>query len=349
MRERIDGVDVIRTWIFASPKEAFWSRLLNFGSFCASAAMGGLAAARPDVIYCIMPPLPLGVSAEFLGLVKRAPVVANIQDIYPDIAVALGFLRQRPIISFFQWMERFVYRHSAGVVVISDGFRENLLDKGVPAEKVHVVPNWADPDLIRPSPRDNAFREELGVGERFTLIYSGNLSHNSNVEPVIGAAEILQGEPFAFVIVGDGVHKDALVQKAGEKQLQNVQFLPFQPWETYPQVLAAADISLVTLNTQAAMASVPSKVFKIMASGRPVLAITTKGNEVHRLVTEAGCGLYVPPDDAVGLAQALRHAASHRDELARMGANARHYLEEHFVRAKCVAQIEDLLERAAER
>ncbi len=349
MRERLDGVDVIRTYIYASPNEALWSRALNFGSFCASAALGGLAAPQPDVIYCSIPPLPLGLSAGFLGLVKRASVVVNVQDIYPDIAIALGFLRNRLAIRFFRWMERLIYQYAAAVVVISDGFMENLLGKGVPPQKVQVVPNWADPDFIRPGPRENAFRQRLGVGELFTLIYSGNLSHNSNVEPVIEAAELLQGEPFAFVIVGDGVRKVDLERKVREKRLKNVWFLPFQPLEDYTQVLTAADMNLVTLSTQAAMASVPSKVFKMMASGRPVLAITSNGNEVHRLVTQANCGLCVAPEEPLSLAQTLRYAAVHRDELERMGENGRRYLEEHFSRQKCVAQIEEILERAAKR
>jgi colanic acid biosynthesis glycosyl transferase WcaI len=349
LRERIDGVDVIRTYIYASPDEALWSRALNFGSFCVSAALGGLAAPRPDVIYCIMPPLPLGLSAEFLGLIKRAPVVVNIQDIYPDIGIALGLLRNRLAIRFFQWMERFIYYQAAAVVVISDGFKENLLGKGVLAQKIHVVPNWADPDFIRPGPKNNPFRRRLGLDDRFTLIYSGNLSHNSNVEPVIGAAELLRDEPFAFVIVGDGVRKTDLERKVREKQLKNVWFLPFQPLEEYPQVLTAADMNLVTLNTQAATASVPSKVFKMMASGRPVLAITVEGNEVHRLVSEANCGLCVPPDDPVSLAEALRYAAAHQDELECLGENARRYLEEHFSRQKCVAQIEAILGMVAKQ
>jgi colanic acid biosynthesis glycosyl transferase WcaI len=349
MQEKIDGVDVFRTYIYASPNEALWSRALNFCSFCASAALGGLAVPKPDVICCIMPPLPLGLSAEFLGLFKRAPVVVNIQDIYPDIAIALGFLRNRLVIRFFQAMERFIYRRAVAIIVISDGFKENLLGKGVAPSKIYVVPNWADPDFIRPGPKDNSFRRQLDVGDRFTLIYSGNLSHNSNLEPVIGAAELLRDEPFAFVIVGEGVRKAHLERTVQEKQLNNILFFPFQPLELYPEVLRAADMNLVTLSTQAAMASVPSKVFKIMASGRPVLAITVQGNEVHRLVSEAKCGLCVSPDDPVALAEALRYAAAHQDELERMGKNGRRYLEDHFSRPKCVAQIEEILVKAARR
>jgi len=343
MREQLGHIKIIRTYIYASPNEALWSRMLNFGSFCASAALGGLIAPKPDVIYCIMPPLPLGISAEFLGFIKRASVVVNVQDIYPDIAIALGFLRHPVIIRFFQWMERFIYQHAKAIVVISEGFKGNLLGKGVPPQKIYVVPNWADPDSIRPGPKDNPFRKSLGLDDYFVVIYSGNLSHNSNLEPVIEAAELLRDESFAFVIVGDGVRKPALERKVQEKGLKNVWFLPFQPLDVYPQVLTAADMNLVTLNTQAAMASVPSKVFKIMASGTPVLAIAAKDTELHRLVIEANCGLCVPPDDPVALAEALRYAAAHRDELEYWGTNGRRCLEERFSRQKCIGQIETIL------
>jgi colanic acid biosynthesis glycosyl transferase WcaI len=346
MRERMDGVEVVRTYIYASPNEGMLSRTLNYGSFCATAAIGGLFAPKPDVIYCVMPPMPLGVSAEFLGFAKRAPVVVNIQDVYPDIAVAVGVLRNRLLIRFFEWMERAIYRRAASLVVIADGFKENIIGKGVPAEKVHVVPNWADPDEIVPGSKDNAFRRRLGIGDRFSLGYSGTLGYNTNLAPVLGAAEMLKDEGIAFVIVGEGVKKAELEETARVKNLDNVQFLPFQPLDIYPQVLTAADINLVTLSRQASMASVPSKVFKMMASGRPVLAITIEGNEVHRLISEAQCGMCVPPDDPAGLAEALRYAASHPEEMERMGMNGRRHLVERFARKDCVARIAAILEEA---
>ncbi|HEY70214.1 MAG TPA: glycosyltransferase family 4 protein [Anaerolineae bacterium] len=345
MREQMDGVDVVRTYIYASPNEGMLSRTLNYGSFCASASIGGLFAPKPDVIYCVMPPMPLGAVAAFLGWVKSAPVVVNIQDIYPDIAVAVGVLRNPLMIRFFEWMERFIYRKAASIVVIADGFKENIVGKGVPEEKVHVVPNWADPDEIQPGPKDNPFRRQVGVGDRFTLSYSGSLSYNTNLDPVLDAAELLADEDFSFVIVGDGVKKVELERRAQELGLNNLQFLPFQPLERYPQVLAASDMNLVTLNQQAAMASVPSKMFKMMASGRPVLAITMEGNEVHRLIHDSDCGLTVPPDDPVKLAEALRYAASHPEEMERMGRNARTYLMEKHARRDCVGRIEAILKK----
>jgi colanic acid biosynthesis glycosyl transferase WcaI len=347
MREQMDSVEVVRTYIYANPDEGILSRTLNYGSFCASAAIGGVFAPKPDVIYCVMPPLPLGVSAEFLGFLKATPVVVNIQDLYPDLAVAVGVLRNPLLIRFFEWMERVIYRRAASVVVIADSFRENIIGKGILESKIHVVPNWADPEEIQPGVRQNTFREQLDVGDRFTLTYSGSLSYNTNLDPVMDAARILENEAFAFVIVGDGVRKSELIRQTQKHNLSNVNFLPFQPWERYPQVLAAADMNLVTLNRQAAMSSVPSKMFKMMASGRPILAITMQGNEVHRLVQDAECGICVPPDDPQGLAQALRYAANHPREMERMGENARKYLVENFARRDCVSRIEAILKEAA--
>jgi colanic acid biosynthesis glycosyl transferase WcaI len=347
MRERIDGIQVIRCWIYASPNQSLWSRALNFGSFCSSAVFGGLLASGPDVVYSILPPLPLGLTASLVGLAKHAPVVVNIQDIYPDIAMALGILRNATAIRFFRWLEKAIYTRVAGIVVISAGFRENLLAKGVGPSKVHVVPNWADPAFIQPGPKHNSFRNELNLDNQFLLVYSGNLSHNSNVEPILHAADRLRGELFSFAIVGDGVHKPVLQRLAQEQGLDNLHFLPFQPLSRYPEVLLAADMNAVTLNSQAAVASVPSKIFKQMAAGRPILAITTFGNEVDRLIKEAECGLCVPPDDAAALVEALRWAEAHPKELAQMGTNGRRYLEQHHSRSRCVSQIEALLGEVA--
>ena len=343
-REIIDGVTVHHTWIYASAEKSFWRRALNWGSFCLTSLFWGLVKiGKTDVIFDILWPLPLGVTGRMLGRIKGARLVVNVQDMYPDVAVSLGLLRNRHIIRFFQRMEKWIYDRSDRVVVISEGFRENLLGKGVPDEKIAVVPNWADPDYIRPGPRENSFRDGLHIDGRFALIYSGGLGHNTNLEPLLGAADSLRHDPFAFIILGEGVHKAKLQRMAAEMALDNVRFGPFEPIERYAEVLRAADMNLVTLNNECTLASVPSKVFKQMAAGRPVLAITAEGSELHRMVTEAECGLCVPPEDHAALADALRWAAAHPDELCEMGRRARSYLERYHTRSRCVRQVESIL------
>jgi colanic acid biosynthesis glycosyl transferase WcaI len=198
-RETYNGVPLIRVWIYATASKKFWPRVLNFGSFSATALLGGLLTnTRPDVLYVMMPPLTLGAAGVLLGAAKRARVVVNVQDIHPYAAVAMGVLKNRRAIRLFEWLEKWIYRHVDHIVVISRGFRDNLVEKGTPADKISIVPNWADPDFIQPGPRDNSFRKEIGAEGRFVLVYSGGLTHNSNLEPVLGAADLLREEPFEF-------------------------------------------------------------------------------------------------------------------------------------------------------
>jgi len=349
-RETVDGMDIIRTFTYATPSKSFWARVAGFGVFCLSAAPGYLRWRRPvDVVYAILPPLPLGVSAWAIAKASGARLVVNIQDIYPDIAVALNYLTNPAAVAFFRRMERWIYRRADRIVVISEGFRQNLMGKGVEAAKLRVVSNWADPDQIIPGPADNPFRRETGANSELLVVYSGGLTHNADMEPVLDAAAQLRGLPVRFAIVGDGVRKQFLVDKAAAAGLDNLKFYPFQPIERYGEVLAAADITLVALNSAATFASVPSKIFKQMAAARPIVAITNPGNELSRLIEDAQCGVTVPPGDSARLADLLRQAADQRDAFAEMGRRGREYLERYCSRKGCVERVEAALAEACTR
>jgi colanic acid biosynthesis glycosyl transferase WcaI len=344
-RETIDGIEVIRTFTYATTGKSFLARTAAFGVFCLSAAPGYLRYwRRVDVVYAVLPPLPLGVAAWAIAKASRAQLVVNVQDIYPDIAVALKYLTNPTAVGFFRAMERWIYDRSERILVISEGFRGNLLAKGVSSGKIRVVPNWADPDEIRPGPSDNAFRRETGAGNGELLaIYSGGLTHNADLETVLDAAARLRSLPVRFAIVGDGVQKQDLVNKVAAANLDNIRFFPFQPIERYGEVLAAADVTLVSLKSAASLASVPSKVYKQMAAGRPIIAVTNAGNELSRLIEDAQCGMTVRPGDAQGLAAVLQSALERRDAFARMGCRGRAYLERNCSRQVCVSQIETTL------
>jgi colanic acid biosynthesis glycosyl transferase WcaI len=347
VREKLDGVRIIRTWIYASREKKFFPRAWSFGSFCATAMLGSALAPKPDVVYCVLPPLPLGASAQLVATLRGTPTVINLQDIYPEIAVRLGYLRNRRAIRFFEAMERFIYRRASRIVVITESFRENLLRKGVAPEKLHVIPNWADGDEIRPGPRENDFRARAGLNGEFCVVYSGGLGHNSQLDPVIEAAKITSGEPHRYLIIGDGPRRAALQARAAELSLHNVRFLPYQPAELYPQVLAASDVQIVSLHPAATDMSLPSKALKILASGRPMIAVARKDCDLTRLVRAAGCGFTVEPDDAEGLADAVRRLAASPPTQKAMGVNARRYFLQHFERGRCVDKIESVLTEAA--
>lgn len=179
------------------------------------------------------------------------------------------------------------------------------------------------------------------------MVYSGGLTQNSDLGPVLQAAAQVKAEPVRFVIVGDGAQRERLQRMALELRLGNVQFLPFQPAERYSEVLAAADCTLVTLHSQATYASVPSKIYKQMAAGRAVLAITNGPNELTRLIQEANCGYTIQPDDPAGLADVLRNCTGARDQLSWLGRNGRTYLERQCSVDVCVDRIEQVLCEAA--
>jgi colanic acid biosynthesis glycosyl transferase WcaI len=343
-RETVDGVDILRTFTYATPSRSFWARLAGFGAFCLSAAPGYLRWRRPaDVVYAILPPLPLGVSAWAIAKASGARLVINVQDIYPDVAVALNYLTNPAAVALFRGMERWIYRRADRIVVISEGFRQNLMAKGVTASKLRVVPNWADPDQIVPGTADNAFRRETGTNGELLVIYAGGLTHNAEIEPVLDAAAELRDLPIRFAIVGEGVQKQSLMERAEASRLKNVRFFAFQPIERYGEVLAAADATLVTLNSAATFASVPSKIYKQMAAARPIIAVTNPGNELSRLVMDAQCGVTVPPGDSLRLADVLRQALNQRDALAEMGRRGRMYLERNCSRKRCVTRVEAAL------
>lgn len=342
--EVLDGVHVIRTWSYISPSKKTWPRLFHYGTYSTTAFYGGLAAGRPDVLVSFSPPLPLGLSAWLLSRIWRTPWILQLEDLYPDAAIAAGVMRNKRIISFFLGMEKFLYRNSQHISVISEGFRQVLLAKEVPSTKIQVIPVWADPDEVCPGSQKNSFRHEHGLDDKFVVMYAGNLGWTSCLEDALHAAKILREETeIRFVIVGEGVKKEVLEAEKLDKQLTNVIFLPYQPRETFPEMLVAADIILVTLNAGAALSSLPSKVFSGMASARPILAVTPLGSGLACVVAEAACGWVVPPQSPVELAMVIAHLRNHKSLLTPAGQNGRAYLEKHYSRNGCVDAYEKML------
>ena len=334
------GIKIVRTFVYATPSKNFYPRILNFGSFCISSLIGGLLIIdKPDVVYVWLPPLPLGIIGAVIARWKKSRLVVHVQDIYPKAAVQHGILRNRRAILFFEKMEKWIYQRADILIGISEGFREHFIRTGVNDTKIQVVENWANPDSIVPGPQKNSFRNRVNKEDHFMIVYSGGINNNANLDPLIQAAEALKEETFLFVIIGDGQYKERIRQMVTERSLRNVQLLPWQPLKDYPDVLRAADINVVTLSSQSAETSVPSKVYKQLAAGRPIIAITPDKNELFRLVTEAQCGICVPPDDAQAVVRILRWSLLHPHELHEMSLNARVYFEQHHTLQHSVGKI----------
>lgn len=344
--EILDGVRIVRTWSYISPSKKFWPRILHYGTFSATAFYGGLLAGKPDILVSFSPPLPLGLSAWSLSRLWHVPWVLQLEDLYPDAATAAGILTNKRVIAFFSAMERFLYRTATHISVISEEFRRRLLEKDVPVSKLEVIPVWADPDEVHFLPKQNRFRRENGLAERFVVLYAGNIGLTSCLEDVLGAADILRGQPdIQFVIVGEGVKKVSLASGARSKNLKNILFLPYQPRELFPEMLAAADLNLVTLAPSAALSSLPSKTFSAMASARPILAVAPAQSEIAQIVQKAGCGWNVPPGSPEILSQTIVQWKTQESLLQKMGLNGRAYFEQYHTRQYCVDAYEKMLLR----
>jgi colanic acid biosynthesis glycosyl transferase WcaI len=302
-------------------------------------------AKKPDIIFCYSPPLPLGITAWLLSRFRHIKWIFRVEDLFPDAAVAAGVLNNQVVISFLSKMEKWLYRKADHISLISEGFRKNLLAKGLPNEKVSVAPVWADPDVITPLPKENNFRQIYGLLGKFVVLYAGNLGFTSALEDVIAAASLLKDElEIVFLLVGEGVKKAALVQKA--QDLSQVVFLPYQPRSSVGEMMSAADISLVTLNAKSSPYSLPSKVFNIMASGRPLLAITPDISEVAQLVELAQCGCNILPGYPEELAKKILEIKQNPKRQAIWGENGRSYLLNHFSRKICLDMFESTLQQA---
>jgi colanic acid biosynthesis glycosyl transferase WcaI len=342
--ERLDGVRVIRTWSYISPQKSFWPRILHYGTFSLTALYGGLLAGKPDVIISYSPPLPLGISAWLLSRLTRVPWVLQLEDLYPDAAVAAGMLRSPRAIRFFARLERFLYRKADHISLICESFRANLLQKGVPAQKISLIPVWADPDVVRPLPKENHFRSQHQLNGNFVVLYAGNFGLTSCLEDIVSSADALKDHPeITFVLVGDGVKKEELEKRARNLRLRNILFLPYQPREIFPEMLSAADIALVTLNSQSALFSLPSKIFNHMASARPILAVAPQDSEISSLVNQAGCGMVAPVGKPLQIAQTIQGLQQNPSRLDIMGYNGRRFLETRYARSQCVSQYEKML------
>lgn len=311
---------------------------------------GGLFLERPDVILVYSPPLPLGVTGFWLGLIKRCPVVVNIQDLYPQTVIDLGLLKNKFLIAVSRRMERFIYRRSDAITVHSTGNQAYVRANGANDNLVEVVHNWVDTDGIKPAGKENDFYCKYGLEGKFVVSFAGVMGFAQGLDVVIGAADILKElKELQFVLVGDGVKKPVLEAQAKEKNLANILFVPTQPLSIYPQILHASDLCLVTLKKDLATPVVPGKMLSIMAAGRPVVASLPLGGDAPKIINECRCGVAVEAGRADQLASAilkLYNNQSLREEMGRAGREAAVML---FSRASCVDRYEQIFNSLTRR
>jgi colanic acid biosynthesis glycosyl transferase WcaI len=344
--EKRTGVRVIRVWSYITRKKKFLPRALNYGTFSATAFWGGIAAGRPDIIFSYSPPLTLGLSVYALARIFHIPWVLRVEDMYPEAAIVSGVLTNQKAIRFFSSLERFLYRKADHVSLISEGFRKNLLEKGVPSRKLSVEPVWVDSDSVFPQPKENRFREKFGLTGKFVILYAGNLGITSDLETVLEAARMMNHQTeIVFLFVGEGVMKEKIQKKTAKLNLKQVRFLPFQAREIFSEMMAAADLGLVTINSASARFSLPSKAFSVMASGRPILGVSPINSELEELILGNHCGVNSSPNHPGDLVENILELKNNPETARMMALAGREAVVSHYSRKRCVNKYEKLFEQ----
>ncbi len=351
---------ITRVHPFPTDKRNIPARAAGFAGFTVLSTALGLAGrrdARPDAVLAMSPPLTLGGAGWLAARRWGVPFVFNIQDVFPDVAVEVGAISNPRVIQLASWLERWSYRRSDAVTVLSDDLRDNLVDKirgTVPDahDRIRVIPNFVDTARITPrDPDEGPYRAEHGLTGKRVVMYAGNVGFSQSLELVVGAARTLGARSdmadVAFVVNGGGSARAALEEQAAG--LDNVVFVDFQPKERLPEVLAAADIHVVPLRRGLARSSVPSKTYSILAAGRPVVASVDDGTEVARVVERARAGLAVPPDDPEEFTKALATLLEDPDRAREMGRAGRAFVEDWASPAAIAERYEALFDELRSR
>lgn len=323
-REALDGVQVVRVPHVVDRSQSALRRLVSYTSFAAMAvAVGGPAVPRPDVIWTYQ----VGLPGVLLSALKGAPLVHEVQDLWPEWGrtAQLSGLKGG-LYRLLDAQERWIYRRAAAVTTISDGFCRALQAKGVPAERLHLIANWANEAHFRPVPRDPELGRREGLLDRFNIMYVGNVGTAQGLGLVLETADRLRDLPdLQFVVIGDGVERRALEVQAAERGLSAVRFLGSRPPDAVAGYLAYADaVLLPLLRNPVYEITIPSKTYAYLATGRPILV--SAAGDAAELVRSAGAGLVCPPEDPDALAQAIRRMVEmppeQREALGQAGRQA---------------------------
>jgi len=349
-REMVDGIRVWRVWTFVAANRGMWRRGLNFASFMVTASLAGLCLRRHDVLVATSPQLLCGLAGAMVSALRRTPFVLEIRDIWPESITTVGGAGDKTlIVRLLERIERFMYSRARRIVTVGEGYKEQLLRRGVPAERIGIVTNGVDKDLFGSVPTESSVRLRYHLDDRFVCAYVGTIGMAAGLEVVLRAAALLRQRSrtdVVFLVVGDGATRDGLEKSAREQGLDSVVFTGRVDRGMVPEILAAADACLVHLRRQALFESVlPSKIFEAAAMGKPII-LGVKGHAAD-LVANAECGICIEPDDPEGLVRAAVRLSDDTALRGRLGESGRRYVNLHFDRDRLSRDYLDILQAVA--
>lgn len=346
-KQMIGPIRVLRAYTYPSLHRSFVWRVVSFLSFMVTSVWAGLRAGPVDLVMGTTPPIFQAISAWLIAFLRRRPLLLEIRDLWPAFAIDMGVLTNPLLIRAAQWLERFLYSQATHLLVNSPAYRDYLLQKGIPAYKITLIPNGVSTDQFDPQATAPQLRQQWGLNGEFIVTYAGALGLANDIPTILrAAAHLRNGDHIHVMLVGDGKERGKLEAMTKELGLTNVTFTGSVPKSQMPAVLAASDACLATLqNIPMFTTTYPNKVFDYMAAGRPtILAID---GVIRKVIEESAGGVFVPPGNDQALAEAVTALANDRAKAKAMGQTARAYVEQHFDRREQAQRFVRLVEQVA--
>jgi colanic acid biosynthesis glycosyl transferase WcaI len=352
VREKTDGVNVVRTWLLPFPNRKAYERMLNYSSFCLSAASTGLFLSRPEVVIATSPQLLVPLAGWWLARCKRVPFVFEVRDLWPESLAAVGMGNSNSLLHrALGRIAGFLYRRADRVVVVSPAFEDFLIEHWhVPREKISVIENGVETKLFSPEPftgeAASRLKRELGAEGKFVVAYIGTMGMAHGLETILAAAAQLRDSnpEIVFLMIGEGAEKERIAALARQRGLSNLRFIDQQPREKIPAYIAASDACLVLLKKTGLFKTViPTKMLEFMSCARPVI-LGVEGQALA-ILEEAHAGLAIEPEDSEALVNAIRYLSANREVARELGSNGREYIVRKLSRRHTAGKYIHMLER----
>jgi glycosyltransferase involved in cell wall biosynthesis len=343
--ETINGVRVLRTRSTAFDRTQLHHRALNYLTYLSDSLVRSLSIERPDLIICMTDPPIVGDLGVAVARRFRSPLLVISEDVFPEIATELGRLTNPVLVGVLRRLVGYYLKRAEHIVAIGERMRERLIEKGAAPARITVIPNWVDASVIQPGPRDNAWSRDQKLVDRFVVMHSGNVGHAQNLDNLVYATTYLRDlDDLAVPIVGFGARHAEVTALAHRLEADRVLFLPYQPREVLTESLGSAHVHYIGLAKGLSGFVVPSRLYGVLAAGRPVIVAADPDSETARLVSEAECGVVVPPDRPDLIAAAIRDAHDGRFDLDELGRRGREYVEREADRPVALARYRTLVD-----
>jgi glycosyltransferase involved in cell wall biosynthesis len=345
------GVRVIRVWVATSPEKTFLTRIGFYLTYAFGATWAALllTGRRHDVVFLTSPPLTVGIPGLVYSWLRRVPLVLDVRDLWPVLAVEMGEMRNRRVIALARRLEQLLYRRAAAVTVVTRGFSRYIREHGVSAERIALVPNGVVPEAFHPEAADPVLRKSLGLEGKFVVGFYGNHGIAQDLEGVLEAARLVAADDrIRFVFVGEGPAKAGLLALKDRLSLHNALFLPQVPQASVLRYISLSTVAIVPLRKLELFKTfIPSKMFDFMACALPV--VLQVDGEAREILEEAGAGVFVPPGDPDALARELTSLArAPAARLEAMGETGRAYVHRYYLRRDQAERLEHLLRSVVE-